>query len=80
MDDSSCFPIELGILGGLKDRWSLHLFGPCDGRGSLSARQHIDEKCCAALGQDKSIDVGSVIAECCPAELSFQAIVQKKCG
>ncbi|MED6196302.1 hypothetical protein PIB30_046187 [Stylosanthes scabra] len=77
MDDSNCFTTELGILGGPKDRWSPHLFGPCDSRGSLLARQHIDDKCGAADGQDKSIGFGSIIAECCPAELSFQAIVQK---
>ncbi|MED6212513.1 hypothetical protein PIB30_084046 [Stylosanthes scabra] len=62
---------------GPKDRRSPHLFGPRDGRGSLLARQHIDDNCCAAIGQDKSIGFGSVIAECCPAELSFQVIVQK---
>ncbi|MED6159076.1 hypothetical protein PIB30_038949 [Stylosanthes scabra] len=61
--------------GGLKDRWSPYLFSLRDGRGSLLARQHVDEKCSFALGQDESIDVGSIIAECCPTELSFQAVI-----
>ncbi|MED6151405.1 hypothetical protein PIB30_082133 [Stylosanthes scabra] len=52
MDDSSGSMTEFGILGGAKDRFAAHLSGTCHGGRSLSARQHINDECRDAPGED----------------------------